>query len=91
VPAKVGNEAKKYSIYGRNANHIMLTSTRHNPGPGAYEPKTFTNSHGNYFVSSIKNTGAPTFSLPSLSRFSIGKPDEVPGPGAYTLKVGISD
>ena len=47
---KVGNEANKYSLRGRNSNHskgkialtiiVMLTSTRFNPGPGTYEPKT---------------------------------------------------
>ena len=69
----------------------MLTSTRHNPGPGAYEPKNTLNSTGNYFVASIKNSMAPTFSLPSLKRFNPDKKDTKPGPGAYDLKVGIAD
>ena len=64
---------------------------RHNPGPGAYEPKLSTNSDGKYFIASMKNSGAPTFSLPSLSRFSNDKKDNVPGPGNYNLKIGISD
>lgn len=64
---------------------------RHNPGPGAYEPKLGTEPSGKYFISSIKNSGAPSFSLPSLPRFRNDKKDTVPGPGAYTLKTGISD
>jgi hypothetical protein len=46
---------------------------------------------GKCFVSNIKNTGAPTFSLPSLPRFKQEKNDNVPGPGTYQLKIGISD
>lgn len=30
VPPKIGNEAKKYSIYGRNANHLLLNTIRYN-------------------------------------------------------------
>ena len=40
---KIGNEAKKYSLYGRNPNHMLMTTVRLNPGPGAYEPKTHMN------------------------------------------------
>ena len=69
----------------------MLTTTRHNPGPGAYDPKTSFDPSGNYFVSSISNSKAPTFSLPSLPRFSHSKLDTKPGPGAYTLKTGVGD
>lgn len=69
----------------------MLTTTRNNPGPGAYEPKTTINNDGRYFVATMKNSGAPTFSLPSLPRFQNEKADTKPGPGAYTLKIGISD
>lgn len=36
VPPKIGNEASKYSLHGRTANHVMLTSSRFVPGPGAY-------------------------------------------------------
>lgn len=39
----------------------------------------------------MKNSGAPSFSLPSLKRFNELKPDGKPGPGAYDLKIGISD
>ena len=70
---------------------MLLTTVRHNPGPGAYEPKVNINEKGHYFVSTIKSSGAPTFSLPSLSRFHMEKSDDVPGPGSYTLKTGISD
>lgn len=28
IQPKVGNEAKKYSIYGRTANHLLLTTVR---------------------------------------------------------------
>jgi hypothetical protein len=73
------------------SNLVLLTTVRHNPGPGAYEPKDNTDAKGKYFVSSIKNSGAPAFSLPSLPRFISQKQDDVPGPGAYTLKTGISD
>ena len=69
----------------------MLTSTRHNPGPGAYEPKTTLSATGNYFVANIKNSMAPSFSLPSLKRFRQEKKLDAPGPGAYELKVGIAD
>lgn len=48
---------------------VMLTSTRHNPGPGAYEPRTTLSATGNYFVGTMKNSLAPNFSLPSLKRF----------------------
>ena len=69
----------------------MLTSTRNNPGPGAYDPKTSIDPCGKYFIASIKNSGAPAFSLPTLSRFSYGKADRIPGPGTYAPKIGISD
>jgi hypothetical protein len=69
----------------------MLTSTRHNPGPGAYDPKTSITPTGDYFIGSMKNSKAPHFSLPSLQRFREEKREVSPGPGAYTLKVGISD
>jgi hypothetical protein len=39
----------------------------------------------------MKNSGAPAFSLPSLSRFDVAKSDTKPGPGAYNLKIGIGD
>jgi hypothetical protein len=69
----------------------MLTSTRHNPGPGAYEPKNTLSATGNYFVANIKNSLAPSFSLPSLKRFKPEKNHGEPGPGAYELKTGIAD
>ena len=70
---------------------VNLTTQRQNPGPGAYEPRTTTNAIGKYFISTIKNTGAPAFSLPSLPRFDKERKHDVPGPGQYTLKTGISD
>jgi hypothetical protein len=70
---------------------VMLTTQRYNPGPGAYEPKNSITPSGSYFVSTIKNSGAPSFSLPSLPRFDAKKKAAIPGPGAYSLKVGISD
>lgn len=69
----------------------MLTTTRFNPGPGAYDPKTNTNPNGNYFIGTIHNSKASTFSLPSLPRFRDEKRDQRPGPGSYSLKVGIAD
>lgn len=69
----------------------MLTTTRYNPGPGAYQPKTNFDPQGKYFIAGLSNSKAPTFSLPSLPRFSNGNKDTRPGPGAYDLKVGISD
>ena len=39
----------------------------------------------------MRSSGATTFSLPSLNRFQLIKQDEVPGPGAYPIKTGISD
>ena len=81
VKPKFGNESQKYSLYGRNANHskynifnwtsiVMLTSARFNPGPGAYEPKTTITPTGEYFVSSMKNSKAPHFSLPKVIKSS---------------------
>ena len=70
---------------------MLLTSTRHNPGPGAYEPKTTISANGNYFISGMKNSKAPLFTLPSLDRFIYDKKERAPGPGAYSLKTGISD
>jgi len=69
----------------------MLTSTRFNPGPGSYDPKTNFNPNGTYFVASIHNSKAPTFSLPSLPRFKDDKSGSRPGPGSYQFKVGIAD
>jgi hypothetical protein len=69
----------------------LLTSTRFNPGPGAYDPKTNFNPNGTYFVANIHNSKAPTFSLPSLPRFKDEKRDGKPGPASYQLKVGIAD
>jgi len=68
-----------------------LTSARYNPGPGAYDPKNSTSPTGEYFVASLHNSKAPTFSLPSLPRFKDEKKDTRPGPGTYALKVGIAD
>ena len=48
----------------------MLTSARFNPGPGAYEPKTTLTPTGQYFVSSMKNSKAPHFSLPKVIKSS---------------------
>lgn len=70
---------------------VMLTTTRHNPGPGAYDPKVTINPHGTYYVATIPNSKAPTFSLPSLPRFKQSRLDTKPGPGAYNLKTGIAD
>lgn len=69
----------------------MLTTTRYNPGPGAYDPKVGTNPTGDYFIASIHNSKAPTFSLPSLPRFKNEKKDTKPGPGTYSLHIGIAD
>lgn len=71
---------------------MLLTTARYNPGPGAYDPKVGTNPTGEYFIASLHNSKAPTFSLPSLPRFRDDKKDVTrPGPGAYSLKVGIAD
>lgn len=70
---------------------MLLTTIRHNPGPGAYEPKTSITKDGKYYIASLKSSKAPTFSLPSLSRFDNKDNHMVPGPGAYALKVGIAD
>jgi hypothetical protein len=48
---------------------VLLTTIRQNPGPGTYEPKANVDKVGKCFISTIKNTGAPSFSLPSLPRF----------------------
>jgi hypothetical protein len=69
----------------------MLTNTRHNPGPGAYEPRTSISATGTYMLAGMKNSNATKFSLPSLSRFDHAEKERSPGPGAYSLKVGISD
>jgi hypothetical protein len=52
---------------------VLLTTQRQVPGPGAYEPKINIDKEGKYFVSTIKSSGAPTFSLPSLPRFHVEK------------------
>lgn len=41
----------------KNLVIVLLTSVRHNPGPGTYEPKNTLSTVGKYFVSTIKNTG----------------------------------
>lgn len=69
----------------------MLTTARHNPGPGAYEPKTAISATGSYLVAGLKNSKAPCFSLPSLPRFNYEKRERSPGPGAYNLKIGVGD
>ncbi len=70
----------------------MLTSTRYNPGPGAYDPKTTMDPKGNYFLSTMKNNGSITFKPISASEGSgLFRGNSNPGPGAYNLKVGIAD
>ena len=72
----------------------MLTTVRHNPGPGAYDPKTSITPNGNYFIASMRNSGAPFFSLPKVGKGStvkVGGRDGSPGPGSYNIKTGISD
>jgi len=58
---------------------------RHNPGPGAYEPKNSLNQTGQYVISNLSNAIAPSMSMPSLDKgrqyYNINK---VPGPGSYT-------
>lgn len=69
----------------------MIGATRHNPGPGAYEPKTNISPTGNYCLSTMKNSLAPSFSLPSLSKLhNKGGKSNMPGPGTYDMK-GIAD
>ena len=69
----------------------MLTSTRHNPGPGTYDVKPSISATGHYSVAGFKDSKAPNFSLPSLARFQYDKRERSPGPGAYAMKTGISD
>jgi len=69
IQPKIGNEAQKFTIKGRTANHLVLTSARHVPGPGAYDPKTTLSPTGSYMIAGIPNSKAPAFSLPSLPRF----------------------
>lgn len=89
---KLGTEASKYSIKGRTANPLLLTSTRHNPGPGAYAPKNEMNETGKYMIGNVHNSLAPSFSLPSLKRFQyVDNNKHFPGPGTYAPKIGISD
>ena len=90
---KFAKEAKKFSIYGKSPNHILLTSSRFNPGPGAYAPKVTISDKGKYPVAGYKNSLAPSFSLPSFKRFQNDETDmkKSPGPAAYAPKVGISD
>ena len=70
---------------------VLFTSARFNPGPGTYDPKNNLDPQGKYFVAKIKNSGAPSFSLPSLQRFKESKIDTKPGPASYLLKIGIGD
>lgn len=70
---------------------VMLTSVRFNPGPGAYEPKNTITPTGEYYVSNMKNSGAPHFSLPKVSPGHNTKKDGSPGPGSYSIKTGLSD
>ena len=61
---------------------VLMTTVRLNPGPGAYEPKNQMNQTGQYLIAGVKNSKAPTFSLPSLKRFSVNdKHKNIPGPG----------
>jgi hypothetical protein len=70
----------------------MLTSTRYNPGPGAYNPKTTMDPNGNYFLSTMRNNGTITFKSPSSNGpQGMFRGNSNPGPGAYNLKVGIAD
>jgi hypothetical protein len=71
---------------------VMLTSTRFNPGPGAYDSKNTIDSNGNYFIPTMKNPGTCTFKNPSNSKAgSMFGGNANPGPGAYNLKIGIAD
>ena len=70
---------------------VMMTTARFNPGPGAYEPKTSIAPTGEYFVSTIKNSCAPHFSLPKVAKPNEIKKTSSPGPGSYAIKTGISD
>ena len=85
---RTGSTKAKYTMQGRTTNHLLLTSVRHNPGPGQYDPKTDTNKLGVFYVSKLKNSMAPSFSLPSLKRFQYNDKHVkiVPGPGAYDPK-----
>jgi len=70
----------------------LLTSTRHNPGPGAYAPKNEMNETGRYMIGNVHNSLAPSFSLPSLKRFQyVDNNKHFPGPGTYAPKIGISE
>lgn len=66
-----GKSAKKVSIAPKTLCDGMvvplisiaaLNSTRHNPGPGAYEPKTSINQTGKYVLSNMHSTLSPSFS-----------------------------
>lgn len=69
-----------------------MTTVRHNPGPGAYEPKNSINLTGHYVVSNMGNTLTPSMSLPSLDKGrQYFKINEVPGPGSYASKLNIGE
>ena len=61
IPSVIGNEAKKFTLRGRTADHLELANTAtKNPGPGTYVPKTTFSKDGKYFYSRFKNSCSVT-------------------------------
>lgn len=73
---------------------MLNTSTRFNPGPGAYEPRDTINKSGQYAMSHMSNTLSPSFTNPSFGKGRNGEANSsksfLPGPGAYSPKIDIT-
>jgi hypothetical protein len=61
----------------------VVRSRRSSPGPGAYAPKDYLDSTGNYFVAKYPSSKASSFSPAKSTRFDAKPPASSPGPGTY--------
>lgn len=80
----LGEDALKFSIFGREWDHRKISPSNAfiTPGPGQYEETLKTNEQGNYVTSLYGNTWKIRFAGPE--RFKV-KYNKNPPPGAYEL------
>ena len=81
----LGEDALKFSIFGREWTHRKISPSNAfiTPGPGQYEESLKTNTSGNYISCLYGNTWKIKFDGPKRFKYDIVK---TPGPGTYQMK-----
>ena len=73
IMKKLGDDAPKFSLYGKCGDRGWTNKNMKTPAPGTYKPVIRINSEGKYPLSTVSNIKTPNFGLSHSSRFGYYK------------------